>query len=813
VGAADRSCSVDARQLEAATEREAWAEVIDLYTGPFLDGFSLIGAPDFEEWLSNTRSHLARLARRAFRRTIEVGLEANDVPAALAAAVRWATLEPFDDEAQHAAITMLAYSGDRSAALKHFDSFRARLARELGAEPLKETADLAERIKEGATPEYRAPAVAEGRAPVDRPPGPLDRAAEPPSTTVDWRTLFDELRKRWVFHVGLAYLAFAVVVIEVTDALVQNQVVSGWVFRAALILLALGLPVVVLLAWAQERPRVPPAGPHVSRLWPAWAQRVRPGLVLVLLSVFAIALFAWQRIVSPETGVFEHMLARPEPPRIAVLYFEDRSADGSLGDLAQGLTEDLTEDLIDRLQEVNGLDVISPSGVRPYIGTAASPESVARALGAGLIVEGAIELIDNSVAATIRLIDSTSVQIARFPVERPRGEALELQDEIADLVAHGLRRRIGQITLAESRYPTASNAAWEIFTQAGRQHEYGRELLGERDFAAATFYLERADSLFARAQTLDDRWMAPTLARGWLVADRVQLILDRGGISAAEPLPEVAELTHSGLAYAERALQLIPNDARALELRGALSFVLAQWGARANQDSLLELAHADLTTAVQLDESLVRAWYVLGRMARLAGNQAQAMFYNRKGLEADIYAEESRDVLTELFHESMHREAYDEAAVWCERGRRLHPKYGTFQICRITLLGYTAFTPEAADSAWAQLAIVEATPELASSRLHLRFFVAAILARAGLADSARSVIARTRAEAPDYLQNDLAALEAYVLTALGEYERALDLIALALEREPQMRGFVAEHPWYKELRDHPRFRQLVGSLP
>ncbi len=88
--------------------------------------------------------------------------------------------------------------------------------------------------------------------------------------------------------------------------------------------------------------------------------------------------------------------------------------------------------------------------------------------------------------------------------------------------------------------------------------------------------------------------------------------------------------------------------------------------------------------------------------------------------------------------------------------------------------------------------------------------VAAVLARSGLADSARAVIRRTRAAATNpAAQSSLDYDEAYVRLLLGERDIALQLLAKCLRRRPENRAYVAESPWFRALHDNPRFQALV----
>jgi hypothetical protein len=194
----------------------------------------------------------------------------------------------------------------------------------------------------------------------------------------------------------------------------------------------------------------------------------------------------------------------------------------------------------------------------------------------------------------------------------------------------------------------------------------------------------------------------------------------------------------------------------------------------------------------------------------MQGNKALAKFTAEKALRVDIYAEESQMVLQQLYFESLYREAYEESERWCDLGRQYYPDDPNFLECKLTILGWTGSTDQDAELAWSLLNSLDSIPRMANGLPFRPFYTAAILARAGLADSARSVISRARVTAPDDIQDELAPLEAYVRTLLGEHKRALDLITIILEKEPQRRTFVAEHPWYRGLRDDADFQRLVA---
>jgi hypothetical protein len=65
-------------------------------------------------------------------------------------------------------------------------------------------------------------------------------------------SFFEELKRRNIFCVGIAYVVGAWLLLQVTDVVLNNFEVPSWIFRSVLLVLAIGLPMVLLLAWAFE---------------------------------------------------------------------------------------------------------------------------------------------------------------------------------------------------------------------------------------------------------------------------------------------------------------------------------------------------------------------------------------------------------------------------------------------------------------------------------------------------------------------------------------------------------------------------------
>lgn len=168
---------VDVREFEEAVEAEEFGRASDLYRGLFLEGAHLCDSREFEGWVDRTRARLARLHRVAQRERIAALVAGGELREALEAARKWASLEPLDDEAQHALIELLARTGSRIEALRRYEAYRERLHEELEVEPLDETRELVTRIRDGAV----------GSGVGEDEPGPvLGVAGGDAAETADW---------------------------------------------------------------------------------------------------------------------------------------------------------------------------------------------------------------------------------------------------------------------------------------------------------------------------------------------------------------------------------------------------------------------------------------------------------------------------------------------------------------------------------------------------------------------------------------------------------------------------------------------------
>jgi DNA-binding SARP family transcriptional activator/TolB-like protein len=125
----------DVDDFERALARGALAEAVDLYRGPFLDGFYLNDEPEFERWTSSERSRLADRYTEALTRLAVDAEKAGDQASAVNLRRRLADVDPVSSRSALALMRALVAAGDRTAALQHARVYEVLVQQELGSAP------------------------------------------------------------------------------------------------------------------------------------------------------------------------------------------------------------------------------------------------------------------------------------------------------------------------------------------------------------------------------------------------------------------------------------------------------------------------------------------------------------------------------------------------------------------------------------------------------------------------------------------------------------------------------------------------------
>lgn len=137
----------DVAALEEALGKGQLAEAVELYRGPFLDGFHLSGTPRFERWVEETRRRLRKNIQEAASSLARRDEGAGDLEEAARWANRALELAPYDEPALRRLLHLLDVTGNRVGALQAYERFATRVGTELGAAPSPETEQLVDVIR------------------------------------------------------------------------------------------------------------------------------------------------------------------------------------------------------------------------------------------------------------------------------------------------------------------------------------------------------------------------------------------------------------------------------------------------------------------------------------------------------------------------------------------------------------------------------------------------------------------------------------------------------------------------------------------
>ena len=213
-------------------------------------------------------------------------------------------------------------------------------------------------------------------------------------------TFFEELKRRNVLRVAAAYGVVAWIIIEAGSVLLPTFGASESTFQTYVLVVLVGFLAALILSWIFE---VTPEGvkleKNVDRSESVTYQTGRKlnfaiiGLLIIALGI-SITLNITGVRISP-TG---------DRLSIAVLPFESRSADADNENFADGIHDDL----LTRLANISALKVISRTSVMEYRDSTKNIRQIAKELGVGTVLEGAVQRDGDNVRINAQLIDAAT---------------------------------------------------------------------------------------------------------------------------------------------------------------------------------------------------------------------------------------------------------------------------------------------------------------------------------------------------------------------------------------------------------------------
>jgi len=457
-------------------------------------------------------------------------------------------------------------------------------------------------------------------------------------------SFINELRRRNVFRVGIAYVVVAWLVAQVAELAAESFGAPEWVMPMLLTLLGLGLPMVLMFAWAFE---LTPEGlkreHEVDRdrsITPQTGRRLDRTIIVVL--AMALAYFAADKyLLRPapeEPAVQEVSNAGPAtgPRSIAVLPLVNMSADAENEYFSDGLTEEL----LNILAKVKELQVAGRTSAFAFKGKNEDLRSIAEKLNVESILEGSVRKDAERVRITVQLINAANgYHLWSETYDRELDDIFAIQEEIATQVARALRvTLLGEDVQRISHQPTTGLSAYDLYLQ-------GLQQLSTGSYAS----LQAARATFSRAIEADPDYLPAQvrLALTWI------RLADTGAVS-------VKDATQSAMPILQHVLEM-DSDNDVAHAVMARVHQLARRTDASRQEALM---------ALEINPRNAFALMQIGRSDTLAGNPVQGLEYLHEAERIEPY---SVEVLWQLLFAHGVTQDTEEAIRYAERIGEISP--------------------------------------------------------------------------------------------------------------------------------------------
>jgi tetratricopeptide (TPR) repeat protein len=323
---------------------------------------------------------------------------------------------------------------------------------------------------------------------------------------------------------------------------------------------------------------------------------------------------------------------------------------------------------------------------------------------------------------------------------------------------------------------------------------------GEGDVAAEAFAL--ADRELAQAQGMDESWVEPIVLRGRVAYESYAL---------ATTIDELVGTLDGAIEFADRALQVEPDDAAALELRGTARYRLWLLQLSEDEDALdraLQAAQADLERSLSLDRSRASVNSTLSHLYYQVGDWPQALLAARQAYQEDAFLAAADGVLRRLFNAAYDLGEYEEAQRWCLEGHDRFPDNFRFVQCQLYVLTMPQAEPDIARAWTLYDQFAELLPEGQSELFSglAQTFVGGVIGRAGLPDSANAVFVRARMSPEVDSDYEQISREAAMRAVMGDVEGSVETLQRFMILNPG--HFPGQHWWWRNLEGDPAFERL-----
>jgi TolB-like protein len=585
-------------------------------------------------------------------------------------------------------------------------------------------------------------------------------------------SLIEELKRRNVFRVGVAYVIIAWLLLQVSDTLVPALFLPEWFHSGVALLLILGFPLALFFAWAFE---LTPEGLKKEKDVERSESITRRKLDFVIIAMLIVALgfFGYDKyFVDPHRdaveieaaihAVREEQTSSDQPQisakSIAVLPFLNMSEDPNNEYFADGISEEI----LNLLAKIRELQVTSRSSAFSFKGQNLDVPTMAAKLQVAHVLEGSVRKSGNQLRITAQLIEVASdTHLWSETYDREFKNVFAIQDEIAAAVVDALK-----ITLLgkDSNVTETDPEAYALYLQ-GRYFRSQFTAEGNR----------QAETLLKQALAIDSGFAPAWTELGFVY-------LDQAGVFGLRPIDEGYELARDAI---QQALAIDPQYGRAY---AALAMV------KIDYDFDFKAAFQHLQQAQAMNPGDAAILNFAARLNRFLGRLDEAIDLHRQSIALNPLSSRGHIDLSDTYYWA-HR--LDEAA----DSLQMALSFGPDGVSTQYLIGRVLLAQ--GDASAALVAIEQETSDI--YRLTGTAIAQHVLGDAGASDSALEELIERYAAGGAYQV-------AQVYAFRGEIDLAFDWLEQAYDNRdpglPQMLG----DPLLANLLNDPRRGPLLDKM-
>src|SRR6266480_4027707 len=414
---------------------------------------------------------------------------------------------------------------------------------------------------------------------------------------------FTELKRRHVYKVAIAYGVVAWLLIQVATQVFPFFEVPNWAVRLVVLLIVIGFPIALVIAWAFE---LTPEGlkrTEVADAAPAPRSRSRAWIYVVLIAgALSAGLFFLGRFTA---STKQSVSAEVSSKSIAVLPFENLSRDPDNAYFATGIQDEI----LTRIAKIGALKVISRVSTKQYSSRPDNLSEIAHQLGVANILEGSVQKAAGQVHVNVQLIRAaTDEHLWAESYDRKLENIFGVEAEVATAVAEALKAKLtGAEQHALEQKPTNNPEAYDaylrgiaVYGEANTLDEFSTSIPSFEEAVRLDPNFALAWAMLARLNSQWYFWFEakPSLraAAQKSLETAMRLRPDLPEVQLAEALYrwQVLRDPEGARPSFEQLLTKLPNDT---DIPSALSFITLKQGrwdeSRAYVDRAIELNPRD----------------------------------------------------------------------------------------------------------------------------------------------------------------------------------------------------------------------------